>query len=284
MYTATDIATVFEGLAPKEIGLPGDQLGFVFGDAETPVTGLACLWNIHVQSIRAVAEAQANMIICHEGIWLPEQNSGWYDGPAEQDIFANCARRQLLEQHRMVVYRSHSNWDALERDGVADQAVLALGIQGLQQVARQRFFSVQQLPEQMSVAALGQCVQDGLHFPSCRVFGDVDKRIRKFAFLVGGFGENQWHMAQAARDMGAEAIILGEMSEFIVIACLEMGLPVIESLHSVSEIPALKRQATMLSEKLPDLSVHYVPSGALSFASRPMGDLPQIQAGDAPVG
>ena len=39
--------------------------------------------------------------------------------------------------------------------------------------------------------------------------------------------------------MGAEAIIIGEMSEFIVIACLEMGMPVIESLHSASEIPAI---------------------------------------------
>ena len=39
-------------------------------------------------------------------------------------------------------------------------------------------------------------------------------------------------MLQAAWEMGAEAIILGEMSEFIVIASLEMGMPVIESLHS----------------------------------------------------
>ena len=65
--------------------------------------------------------------------------------------------------------------------------------------------------------------------------------------------------------MGAEAIIIGEMSEFIVIACLEMGLPVIETLHSVSEIPGIKRQAVLLAERLPDLPVKYVPSGARSF-------------------
>ena len=72
-------------------------------------------------------------------------------------------------------------------------------------------------------------------------------------------------MPQAARDMGAEAIIIGEMSEFIVIACLEMGIPVIESLHSVSEIPAIRRQAIVLSERLPDLHVRYVSSGAMAF-------------------
>ena len=265
MYTAKDIADVFESIAPRETGIPGDELGFIYGDPETDVTGLACLWNVHAQSITANVALNANMLICHEGIWMPEQKSPWYTGPDDGEIHANQVRRQLLDEHRIVVYRSHSNWDALEADGVADQAVAALGISGLETKARQKYFSVQELPEAMSVAALREVVQDGLQFRACRIFGDGGKRIRRFAFLIGGFGENQQHMPQAARDMGAEAIIIGEMSEFIVLACLEMGLPVIESLHSVSEIPAIKRQAALLSQRLPDLPVHYVPSGALSF-------------------
>ena len=66
--------------------------------------------------------------------------------------------------------------------------------------------------------------------------------------------------------MGAGAIIIGEMSGFIVIACLERGMPVIESLHSASEIPAIKRQVAMLSQKFPDLPVHYISSGATAFS------------------
>ena len=68
--------------------------------------------------------------------------------------------------------------------------------------------------------------------------------------------------------MGAEAVIIGEMSEFIVIACLEMGLPVIENLHSISEIPAIRRQAEILSQRFPDVRVEYIPSGATAFVSR----------------
>ena len=265
MGTANDIAKAFEKIAPIEEGLSGDELGFVYGDPDTQVTGLACLWNVHAQSLRSCIDQSANMIICHEAIWLPAQTSGWYQGPGQHDIYSNRVRKQLLDQHRIVVYRSHSNWDALERDGVADQAVLALGIEGLSITARQKFFSVQQLPKEMSVEALSECVQDGLQFKACRIFGDGSKRIRRFTFLIGGFGENQLHMPQVARDLGAEAIIIGEMSEFIVIACLEMGLPVIESLHSASEIPAIRRQAAMMSKRFPDLPVHYIPSGALSF-------------------
>lgn len=268
MYTAIQIAEVFEQIAPKELGLADDELGFVYGDPETIVTGLACLWNIHTQSLNACKQKDANMIICHEGIWMLAQTSGWYKGPSADEIYSNRIRKQLLDDYQMVVYRSHSNWDALEVDGVVDQAVRSLGIDGLRTKARQKYFSVQELPQEMSVKALCEYVERGLEFPHCRIFGDAEKRVRTFSFLIGGFGENQWHMPQAAHEMGAEVIIIGEMSEFILTACLEMEMPVIESLHSLSEIPAIKRQAEILSERFPDLPVHYIPSGAMAFKPR----------------
>jgi putative NIF3 family GTP cyclohydrolase 1 type 2 len=219
----------------------------------------------HRQSLAQAIAWDLNMIICHEGLWLPEQNSPWYQGPQEADIRSNHLRRSLLAQHEMVVYRSHSNWDALAGDGVPDQAVAALGIVGLEVVASQPFFKVHQLPEPITVSQLTQAAEQGLGYQTCRLFGDAQKMVRRFAFLVGGFGVNQYHMPQAARELGAEAIIIGEMSEFIVIAALESGIPVIETLHSVSEIPAIRRQAVLLAEHIPDIPVCYVPSGALAF-------------------
>ena len=268
MYTAEDIAKVFEDIAPLDSGVPGDQLGFVYGNSTTEVRGIACLWNVHSQSLRLCAEQDLNMIICHEGIWHPSQTSPWYEGPTEDHLYSNLKRRELLEKHEMVVYRSHSNWDALAKDGVHDQAVSSLEIEGLTVVAKQKFFAVVELPESMTVHALKQRVQQGLEFSGCRLFGDGDQQIRRFSILIGGFGENQFNMPQAAMEMGAEAVIVGEMSEFIVIACLEMGLPVIESLHSISEIPAIRRQAEILSESLPNARVEYIPSGATAFMSR----------------
>ena len=267
MYSAKDIATVFEKIAPLDSGIPGDQLGFIYGNPDTEIRGIACLWNVHSESIRLCAEQNLNMLICHEGIWHPSQTSPWYEGPTEDRIYANRKRRELLEKHEMVVYRSHSNWDALAQDGVHDQAVSSLGIEGLTVVSKQKFFAVAELPEPLTVHELKQRVQRGLGFADCRLFGDANKPIRRFSFLIGGFGENQFNMPQAAMEMGAEAVIIGEMSEFIVISCLEMGLPVIESLHSISEIPAIRRQAEMLSERLLDVRVEYIPSGATAFMS-----------------
>ncbi len=264
---ASEIAKVLEGIAPLDSGVPGDELGFVWGSSETEVSGLGCMWCVHTESIRYCAAHGINLIVCHEGIWLPGQESPWYDGPDELTIHSNTKRRELLEKHGIAVYRSHSNWDALAHDGIADSAVAALRLDGLKEIARQKFFSVHELPAPISVQELKRVVETGVDYADCRLFGDATKLIRRLAFLIGGFGENQPHMPQAARDMGAEAVIIGEMSEFIVVACLEMGLPVIETLHSASEIPGIRRQAELLADRFPDLPVRYVSSGARSFAA-----------------
>ena len=264
-YHCRDVARVFEELAPLDSGIADDELGFVFGDVGAVVEGVGCVWCVDTQSLRRCSRRGLNLIVCHEGLWLPEQRSPWYELAVPREIAANRLRRELLQRHPFVVYRSHSNWDALPRDGVPDQALAALGLVGLQEIARQKYFSVQQLPVSLTVAELAKHTRRGFGFAGCRVFGERKKRVRRIAVLIGGFGENQWHMPQAAQEMGAEAIIIGEMSEFIVIACLEMGLPVIESLHSVSEIPAIRRQAELLCERLPGLRVEYVPSGAAAF-------------------
>jgi putative NIF3 family GTP cyclohydrolase 1 type 2 len=264
--TANDVATIFETIAPRESGLAGDELGFIWGDPATEVRGAACLWNVHTRSLAMAVEQGLNLLVCHEALWLPPQRSPWYDGPGEADLHGNRLRRELLERHGLVVYRSHSNWDALPVDGVPDQAVAALGLGELEVIAAQRFFKVHRLPRAMTARELLVCAERGLGFGGGRLFGDPERLVERFAFLIGGFGENQLHMPQAARDLGAEAVILGEMSEFIVIACLEMDLPVIETLHSVSEIPAIRRQAALLQERLPDVPVRYVASGATAFA------------------
>jgi putative NIF3 family GTP cyclohydrolase 1 type 2 len=265
MYRARDIAQVLEEIAPLDSDVPGDELGFIFGDAQAIVRGVACMWNVHSRSIALAAEQALDMIICHEALWMGAQDSPWYDGPTEARIRVNQVWRALLERHGMTVYRSHSNWDALAVDGVPDQAVAALGIDGLEAVGGQRFFKVHQLPEAISVRELAGHAGRGLGYGDWRIFGDAGRCVRRFAFLIGGFGENQYHMPQAAIEMGAEALIIGEMSEFIVIAALELGVPVIETLHSASEIPAIRRQAQLLAERLPGLPVRYVPSGALAW-------------------
>ena len=265
---AEDVARAIEAIAPLDSGILGDELGFLFGDRKTPVRAIGCMWMAHPQSVRKCIESGINMIVCHESMWYPAQTSPWYDGPTLDHIFVNRTLRELLEQNKLVVYRSHSNWDALFRDGVHDQAVATLGLPGLTEIARQKFFAVERLPQPMAVKSLQAVVKSSWGYADCRVFGDADRKVRQFAVLIGGFGGNQIHMPQAAVEMGAEAIIIGEMNEGILLACLEMGVPVIETLHSISETPGVKRQAALLAQRFPDIPVKFIPSGAHTFPSQ----------------
>lgn len=270
---ASEVAAVLESIAPISTGTPGDQLGFIYGDPNRLVTDVACMWNAHSASIRHAVELGAQMLIVHETLFYATQESNWYVGPRHvDDIPANMHRKILLNRDGLVVYRSHSNWDALDVDGVPDQAVKALGIAGLRVIGRQKFFKVHQMPSPMSLKELSCRAQEALGLPVVRLFGDTGQQITRFAFLIGGFGENQTHMPQAARELGAEAVIIGEMNEFEVIAAMECGLSVIETLHSRSEIPAIQRQAEMLAGKLPQICFHYVKSGSLDFVYRPHAD------------
>ena len=64
--TAQEIARTLERLAPLDSGVPGDQLGFVWGDPESEVNGVGCVWCVHTESLRACVRQGLNMIICHE--------------------------------------------------------------------------------------------------------------------------------------------------------------------------------------------------------------------------
>lgn len=264
---AQQIGDFIEGVAPIESGSVGDELGFIYGNPDTPVRGVAVMWNAHTRSIQRAIDADCNVLIVHETLFFKPQASTWYEGPqAADDIVANPRRRALLDAHDMVVYRAHSNWDALRVDGVPDQAVKALGIEGLTEVAAQKYFRVHRLPAPMTVSELAACAQRGLAMPWVpRVFGDADKRIETFAWLIGGFGGNQLNMPQAAADLGAQCIIVGEMLEWITIEALECDMAVIETLHSLSEIPALKRQAEMIAAAFAETKVQYIDSGAVGW-------------------
>lgn len=263
-YSAQQVADVLESIAPQSSGVAGDQLGFFFGESSAEVTGVACMWSVDTRSIARAAEKKLNLLITHETPWIPNQKSEWFPvRDAEPEV--NALRKQMLKEYDMIVYRCHSNWDALPQDGVPDQAVKALGLSDVKVVHSEKFFRVHQLSKSMSVKDLKSKIGEALGYRDCKIYGDAAKSVKKFIFYVGGFGANQFKLGEIAKEHGADVVVVGEKKELVMLAALDLGIPVIETLHSVSEIPAIRRQAEMLSERLTGLRVEYIPSGALAF-------------------
>ena len=101
--TAREFATIFEGIATLDSGVPGDELGFVWGDPDIEVTGVGCMWCLQTESIEQCVEHRFNLIISHERSWLPVQDSPWYQCPDSTALFSQMTRSELLCLRRREV-------------------------------------------------------------------------------------------------------------------------------------------------------------------------------------
>lgn len=102
-----------------------------------------------------------------------------------------------------------------------------------------------QLNEQMSLKDLSEYVKLKYDIPSVRVVGDLTKKVSKVAIL-GGSGEKYF---TAAKQMGAEVYITGDMTFHAAQDAEQIGLSIIDPGHHVEKIMKKGTQQYLL-EKL----------------------------------
>jgi putative NIF3 family GTP cyclohydrolase 1 type 2 len=256
---ARDVAAYVEELAPVDSGVPRDDNRFTFGDPDQPARGVGTTWMATTAALDEAAASGLNLLVVHEAWWFEEQHSPWYRELPAWSKPVNQARLQRLVAHGICLYRCHSNWDARPGDGVADQIGPALGLE--QEVARGRFTRVFEI-EPTTLAGLATRVKERLELPAVRVFGDLDQPVRRVAPLIGGFGGNQSSIPEEVYRLGAEAVVTGELTEYINLHAQELGMGVVETLHSATENPAMRRLAALLRARFPQVPVRYIESGA----------------------
>ena len=74
-------------------------------------------------------------------------------------------------------------------------------------------------------------------------------------------------MPEVAKSHGSQAIIVGDLIEYILIHAQELGLNVIQTVHSNSEIPGIKNQYELIRKNFPETPVFYFNGGSQYFKS-----------------
>jgi len=259
---AKDVSSFIETLAPVESGIPGDENGYIFGDSDVEISGIGVTWMPTTPTLRKAASEGLNMMVVHEALFYNEQRSPWYDEPKTWAKLVNRNRIKVLLDNKMCVYRCHSNWDACPKYGVVDAIAERLGF--AKELGRSKFTRVYEI-DPVSLEEFAETVRRRLDIPTVRYIGDPKTVITRVAPLVGGFGGNQFNMPEMVLSMGAEAIILGDMVEYIAVHARELGLAVIETLHSTTENIGIQNLARLLAERFPSTNVKFINSGAYSF-------------------
>ncbi len=242
--------------------IPGAPLAetvdtFKSGDPTQPVTGIVTTFLASYAVIQRAAELGANLIITHEPTFYNHLDEAeWL---ADNPVYR--AKRALLDEHGIVVWRFHDHWHMHQPDGITTGVVKTLGWEAYLPDVDVPIFA---LPE-TSVGALAAELKAKLGIASVRVVGDLAMPCRRVGLMVGAAG-GTWQIGF----MGAQAmdvLVTGEIHEWetceYVRDAIAQGrkLALIVIGHANSEEPGMAYLVEWLRKRIPDVPITHVPVG-----------------------
>ncbi len=250
MITTLDVIAAIERLSGHPLNR--DE-GVHHGPAERPISRALVCWMATPDALAAAAEQHCDMVIAHESLYYPYDAVNRQDNPhGWQDWPTNRQRRELLERHNLVLLRAHGSADDIcIFDDFA--ALLDLGAP----VLADGLHKVYEI-EPCTLGALVEEVKRRTGMPAVRVAAPrgIDQVVRRVGLPWGGLGlfVNVGYQ-QRVIEMGCDVLIAGEADNYGFRFCAELGIPMIETGHEISENPGLEHFAQLLRTQRPELDV-----------------------------
>jgi putative NIF3 family GTP cyclohydrolase 1 type 2 len=230
----------------------GSDEGFRCGPREGEITGVLVCWKPTLEAMQAAHAAHCNLIITHEELNFPPV----YGGARMEDQLSGGVT--LLRIHRLLelgltVFRGHTTLDRL---CILDELrrVLGLGEPTVHGDYWERTWQITPI----TVRELALQIKERLHMGPLRVAGDLDRVVRRVALPWGGVAISaNPNCIQTLLTFDPDVLITGETEDIPMHAALDADVPLIETGHSESESPGLRRFAVMLVEFFPGLRVEF---------------------------
>jgi putative NIF3 family GTP cyclohydrolase 1 type 2 len=226
------------------------------GNPSQPVTGIITTFLATHEVIEKAVHLNANLIIAHEPIFYNHlDKTDWL----HNDPVYN-AKRAFVEANGLVVWRFHDYMHSLKPDPVF------VGM--LQTLAWESYFQPQQRVCQIPPLKLSELVnhvKTKLNIQTLRAVGNLDMTCQTVA-LLPGFPPAAFHI-EALGQSEIDVLICGEIhewetSEYVRDAIrLRHNKALIVTGHAASEEPGMRGIIPWLQERLPGVSIHFVPTG-----------------------
>ena len=228
------------------------------GDPATPVTGVATTMMATYEVLERAAAAHRNLIITHEPTFYGHQDQTT-DLENEKDPTFQ-AKKALIEQHHLVVWRFHDHWHRRRPDGIQVGMVKALGWESKQRADDPSVFSF----EETTLESLAGDIRRKLDAKTLRVVGDPQLKVTTVALSPGFAGyPNNRRLLQMP---DVQVVIIGEAHEWEGIehaadasaAGLKKALIAIG--HIPSEQAGMEECARWLRTFVTEVPVDFVPT------------------------
>ena len=242
----------------KWVNLDWTVDGFLAGNSEDEVKGIAVSWMPTFRNLEKAREASCSLFVTHEPLYACEADAARLISPDD----AWVKKKRWLEETGMTVYRCHDFWDDYPDVGIHGAWAKWLGFDGKPLVQR-RFFEVHSV-EGLNLGELATAVLEKvkpLGQESVHVVGDLEKKVSKMA-LGTGANTNYRQMF----DIGADVLLLTDDGTRLWESgqwALDMGVSLIIVNHSTSEEPGMMTLTNYVRSGFPGVPVRHVPTGCL---------------------
>ena len=226
------------------------------GDPGQKVTGIVTTMFATDEVIEKTAKLGANFIIAHEPTFYNHtDDTEWLK---EDDVYKY--KRDLLDKHKIVVWRFHDYIHAHKPDGVLTGVLTKMGWEKYSDTTNPYVVTI----PATSFDSVIQRVKNKLDIPHLRVIGDRSQQCTTVVVAPGAAGGTR--QIEAIRKHKPDIFICGELNEWETSEYIRdlryMGskTALIVSGHIVSEEPGLEWLVKWLQPQMPGTPVTHVPS------------------------
>lgn len=226
------------------------------GDPSQKVSGIVTTMFATIEIIKKTAELGANFIIAHEPTFYNHlDKTDWLQN---DDVYK--AKFDLLNHHKIVIWRCHDYIHAHKPDGVLMGTLQALEWDKYYDESNP---SVIQIP-QISLKEIINHTKDKLSIEYVRFVGDLAQQCKKIVLMPGASGGTR--QIESIEKFKPDVLIVGEVnewetSEYVRNMQSEGGKTSLIVLgHIVSEEAGMQWMKTWLNQNFPTIKATHIPS------------------------
>jgi putative NIF3 family GTP cyclohydrolase 1 type 2 len=227
------------------------------GSADQQVTGIVTTMFPTLEVIDKTVKAASNFIIAHETPFYNNQDeTDWL-----KDDDAYRYKIELLNKHKIAIWRFHDHWHAHKPDGIIMGNLMKLGWEKYYDINTPRLLT---LPQPASIKSIAKLAKDKLGISTVRVVGNLDQKCSTI-YLAFGYMDSKRQIA-AIQEFKPDLILSGETREWETVERVRDGLimgqktSLLVLSHSVSEEAGMEYAATWLKAKVPGVKISHIPS------------------------
>jgi putative NIF3 family GTP cyclohydrolase 1 type 2 len=254
-------ATIQDVISTILQAIPGAPLKetvdtFKSGDPSQEITGIVTTFLASYEVIQRGIGLGANLIITHEPTYYNHLDEvDWLDS---DPVYA--AKRQLIDQNDIVVWRFHDYWHRHRPDGILTGLAIALGWEDYAG-SEPRLYHI----PPTTLGDLAASLKEKLGIHTVRAVGDLGMLCRRAVLLTGAAGGRR--QIGLLRREDVDVSICGEINEWetseyvrdAVAQGRQKGLIILG--HANGEEAGMEWLVEWLRPRFPDIPITHVPAG-----------------------